>query len=62
MIWMPRELKDRLGGELRKSALLQGLGEGFVDKIADEVSAQPAGDSSVPGGKATSCLKDGVMI
>jgi len=36
VIWMPGELKAWLGDDLRKSAGDQGLGAGFVDKIADE--------------------------
>ncbi len=47
VIWMPRELKDRLGDELRKSALIQGLGAGFVDKIADE-SIGTTGEEILP--------------
>ena len=36
LVWLPKELKDWLGDELRKSAEEQGLGADFVDKIADE--------------------------
>ncbi len=36
LVWMPKELKEFLGEDLKKSAEAQGLGEDFVDKIADE--------------------------
>lgn len=36
VVWMPRELKGRLGDDLRRAAVSRGLGAGFVDKIADE--------------------------
>ncbi|NLX90771.1 MAG: CO dehydrogenase/CO-methylating acetyl-CoA synthase complex subunit beta [Firmicutes bacterium] len=36
VVWMPCELKGRLGDGLRRAAVSQGLGTGFVDKIADE--------------------------
>ena len=36
LVWMPKELKDALGDELRKRAEEEGLGADFVDKIADE--------------------------
>ncbi len=36
LVWLPKELKDWLGDDLRKSAEEQGLGADFVDKIADE--------------------------
>jgi len=36
VVWMPKELKDWLGDDLRKSAEEQGLGADFFDKIADE--------------------------
>jgi len=36
VVWMPKELKEFLGEELRKRAKELGLGEDFVDKIADE--------------------------
>ena len=36
IVWMPKELKDYLGDDLRKRAEEAGLGADFVDKIADE--------------------------
>ena len=36
VVWMPKELKEFLGEDLKKSAEDQGLGADFVDKIADE--------------------------
>lgn len=36
LVWLPKELKDWLGDDLRKSAEALGLGADFVDKIADE--------------------------
>lgn len=36
LVWMPKELKDSLGDDLRKRAEEAGLGADFVDKIADE--------------------------
>ncbi len=36
LIWAPKELKDSLGDELRERAKEEGLGEDFVEKIADE--------------------------
>ena len=36
VVWMPKELKDSLGDELRERAEEDGLGADFVDKIADE--------------------------
>lgn len=36
LVWIPKELKDALGDELRKRAEEEGLGADFVDKIADE--------------------------
>ena len=36
VVWMPKELKEYLGDELRKRAEEEGLGADFVDKIADE--------------------------
>jgi len=36
VVWMPKELKDSLGDELRQRAEEDGLGSDFVDKIADE--------------------------
>jgi len=36
LVWMPKELKEWLGDDLRRAAAAQGLGAGFVDKIADE--------------------------
>lgn len=36
IVWMPKELKDFLGDDLRKRAEEEGLGADFVDKIADE--------------------------
>jgi acetyl-CoA synthase len=36
LVWMPKELKDSLGEDLRKRAEEAGLGADFVDKIADE--------------------------
>ena len=42
LVWMPKELKDWLGDDLRKSAEAQGLGADFVDKIADETIGETA--------------------
>ncbi|HED24207.1 MAG TPA: CO dehydrogenase/CO-methylating acetyl-CoA synthase complex subunit beta [Firmicutes bacterium] len=36
LVWMPTELKESLGEDLRKRAEEAGLGADFVDKIADE--------------------------
>jgi acetyl-CoA synthase len=36
LVWMPKELKDWLGEDLRKVAEELGLGADFPDKIADE--------------------------
>jgi len=36
VVWMPTELKNSLGDELRRRAEEEGLGADFVDKIADE--------------------------
>lgn len=36
IVWMPKELKEFLGEDLRKRAEEEGLGADFVDKIADE--------------------------
>ncbi|MEW5783658.1 MAG: acetyl-CoA decarbonylase/synthase complex subunit alpha/beta [Bacillota bacterium] len=36
LVWMPKELKEGLGDELRKRAEEEGLGADFVEKIADE--------------------------
>ncbi|MBT9141816.1 MAG: Carbon monoxide dehydrogenase/acetyl-CoA synthase subunit alpha [Dehalococcoidia bacterium] len=36
IVWMPKELKDFLGDDLRQRAEEEGLGADFVDKIADE--------------------------
>ena len=36
VVWMPKELKDSLGDELRERAEEEGLGADFVDKVADE--------------------------
>ena len=36
IVWMPKELKDFLGDDLRRRAEEDGLGADFVDKIADE--------------------------
>ncbi len=36
LVWMPKELKDSLGDELRKRAEEEGLGSDFIDKVADE--------------------------
>ena len=36
LVWMPKELKEFLGDELRKRAEEDGLGADFIDKIADE--------------------------
>ncbi len=36
LVWMPKELKDSLGDDLRERAEEAGLGADFVDKIADE--------------------------
>jgi acetyl-CoA synthase len=36
LVWMPKELKDSLGDDLRQRAEEAGLGADFIDKIADE--------------------------
>ncbi len=36
LVWIPKELKDSLGDELRERAEEEGLGADFIDKIADE--------------------------
>ncbi|MBT9171700.1 MAG: Carbon monoxide dehydrogenase/acetyl-CoA synthase subunit alpha [Syntrophomonadaceae bacterium] len=36
IVWMPKELKELLGEDLRRRAEEEGLGTGFADKIADE--------------------------
>jgi len=36
LVWMPTELKEFLGEDLRKRCEEEGLGADFVDKIADE--------------------------
>jgi len=36
LVWMPKELKEFLGEDLRKRCEEEGLGADFVDKIADE--------------------------
>ncbi len=36
IVWMPKELKDYFGDDLRRRAEEDGLGADFVDKIADE--------------------------
>jgi len=36
VVWMPKELKDSLGDELRQRAEEDGLGSDFLDKVADE--------------------------
>ncbi|QOX62318.1 CO dehydrogenase/CO-methylating acetyl-CoA synthase complex subunit beta [Anoxybacterium hadale] len=36
IVWMPKDLKESLRGEMTKIAEEQGLGSDFVDKIADE--------------------------
>ena len=47
LVWLPKELKDWLGDDLRKSAEEQGLGADFVDKIADETIGT-SGDEILP--------------
>jgi acetyl-CoA synthase len=42
LVWLPKELKEFLGDDLRKSAEEQGLGADFVDKIADETIGESA--------------------
>jgi acetyl-CoA synthase len=36
IVWMPKELKDYLREEFVKRSVEEGLGEDFIDKIADE--------------------------
>lgn len=36
IVWMPKELKEFLRADLTEQAVKHGLGEGFVDQIADE--------------------------
>jgi acetyl-CoA synthase len=36
IVWMPKELKDFFGDDLRERAEEEGLGADFIDKIADE--------------------------
>ena len=40
IVWMPRKLKEELRGELAARARENGLGDDFVDKIADDTTAQ----------------------
>ncbi len=40
MVWMPKALKEQLRDMINASALSAGLGENFIDKIADETIAQ----------------------
>lgn len=42
LAWMPTELKEALGDELRQRAEEEGLGADFVDKIADETVGNTA--------------------
>ena len=42
VVWMPKELKEWLGDDLRKAAEEQGLGADFYDKIADETVGETA--------------------
>jgi len=44
IVWMPKELKEFLGEDLKKTAENQGLGTDFVDKIADETVGTGAED------------------
>jgi acetyl-CoA synthase len=39
LVWMPRELKEAMREKLEKGAANMNLGDGFVDKIADETIA-----------------------
>jgi acetyl-CoA synthase len=39
VVWMPKKLKELLGDRLVHRAKDAGLGEDFVEKIADETSA-----------------------
>lgn len=36
IVWMPKDLKDSLRDDLIKRSVEEGLGEDFIDKIADE--------------------------
>lgn len=36
IVWMPKDLKDALRTDLIKRSIEEGLGEDFIDKIADE--------------------------
>jgi acetyl-CoA synthase len=36
IVWMPKELKDFLRADFIKRSVEEGLGEDFIDKIADE--------------------------
>jgi acetyl-CoA synthase len=36
IVWMPKELKDSLRDDIIKRSIEEGLGEDFIDKIADE--------------------------
>jgi len=47
LVWMPKELKDSLGDDLRERAEEEGLGADFVDKIADE-TVGTASDEILP--------------
>ncbi len=42
IVWMPKELKEWLGDDLKKRAEEEGLGADFVDKIADETVGETA--------------------
>ena len=40
VVWMPKALKEEIGEEINAAAVALGLGENFVDKIADETIGQ----------------------
>jgi len=44
LVWMPKELKEQLKADMEKRFKEQNLGDGFIDKIADETIASTAED------------------
>jgi acetyl-CoA synthase len=47
IVWMPKELKEFLGDDLRQRAEEEGLGADFIDKVADE-SVGTTGEEILP--------------
>ena len=40
IVWMPKALKEELADEINAAATELGLGDGFIDRIADETVAE----------------------